>query len=272
MSESGKPFGDRYVLAAGRSGHDRLRMLCRIHDPYTRQWLTRAGLGPGHRFVEFGCGLGFVSRWAASQGAQVTAVDLSAEHLEQARQMAEAENLTSISFENRNIYDHGLPEESFDFAYTRWILVHLARPVEALRKIASALKPGGVLVCEEAEVSQVYAEPRGESYRAYVEMVLEVGRHRGVNYEGGRVLHTWAAEAGFAVEAVSAYQPHYMEGEEKGFWSWTFEESGASLVNEGVLSQEKLDELVSGMRAADADPGVVVGHCRTHQIIARKRP
>jgi hypothetical protein len=35
----------------------------------------------------------------------------------------------------------------------------LNRPVEAMRTIRAALKPGGVMVCEEADVSAVYAEP-----------------------------------------------------------------------------------------------------------------
>jgi len=49
-------FGDQYVLSSGRTGHERLRMLCEIHDPHTRDLLQRAGLTAGHRYVEFGCG------------------------------------------------------------------------------------------------------------------------------------------------------------------------------------------------------------------------
>jgi hypothetical protein len=38
-------------------------------------------------------------------------------------------------------------------------MVHLSRAVDAMRAILGILKPGGVMVCEEAGVSQVYAEP-----------------------------------------------------------------------------------------------------------------
>ena len=47
-------FGDNYVLASGRTGHDRLRMLCEIHDPHTRQLLVNAGLNSTLRYAEFG--------------------------------------------------------------------------------------------------------------------------------------------------------------------------------------------------------------------------
>jgi hypothetical protein len=41
-------------------------VISEIHDGRTRD-LTRAGLSSGHRFVEFGCGLGYVTRWAATR-------------------------------------------------------------------------------------------------------------------------------------------------------------------------------------------------------------
>ena len=71
-------IGDKYLLTgSGRSDHDRLRVISEIHDGRTRELLLRAGLAPGQRFVEFGCGLGYVARWAAGQGAYATGIDLN---------------------------------------------------------------------------------------------------------------------------------------------------------------------------------------------------
>ena len=61
-------FGDQYILSSGRVGQDRLRMLCEIHDPHTRDLLKRAGLTATHRYVEFGCGLGYVARLGRDTG------------------------------------------------------------------------------------------------------------------------------------------------------------------------------------------------------------
>ena len=263
-------FGDRYVLASGRSGHDRLRMLCEIHDPHTRNLLQRAGLGREHRYVEFGCGLGYVSRWAATQAAQVTAIDLSEEHLGEASQLAKAEGLTNVEFLNRSIYDHGLPSASYDYRYSRWLLVHLNRPVDAMRKIGEALKPGGIMVCEEVDVGQVYTEPETKGYHTYRDLALVAGRKRGVDYEGGRRLHVWAREAGFEVLDATAYHPHYLDGPHKSFWSWTFLEAGPSLIEEGLLTSDRLAQLAEQMRERRRQSAGLVGHCRNHQLIARK--
>jgi 2-polyprenyl-3-methyl-5-hydroxy-6-metoxy-1,4-benzoquinol methylase len=192
-------FGDRYILASDRSGHERLRMLCEIHDPHTKTLLCKAGLSAEHRYVEFGCGLGYVARWAATQASHVTAIDLSEEHLGEARRLGAAANLRNVVWINASIYEHGLSEDSFDFAYARWILTHLNRPIHAMRKVLKALKPGGVMVCEEPDISTLYTEPVSWAYKRYQEIAMAAVERRGLDYAAGRRLHCWARAAGFKI-------------------------------------------------------------------------
>ncbi len=65
----------------------------------------------------------------------LTAIDLSEEHLAEARRFGDAANLKNLVWISANIYDCGLPENSCDIAYARWMLVHLHRPIEAMRKV-----------------------------------------------------------------------------------------------------------------------------------------
>src|SRR5215203_334352 len=123
-------IGDKYILTgSGRSDHDRLRVISEIHDGRTRELLLRAGFAAGQRFVEFGCGLGYVTRWAASQGAHATGIDLSEDQVREASCLAEEAGLRNVEFRCASIYEHGLAPESADFSYSRWLLVHLSRPV-----------------------------------------------------------------------------------------------------------------------------------------------
>jgi SAM-dependent methyltransferase len=257
--------GDKYVLDEGKSGHARLRVISEIHDDQTRALLLGAGLGAGHRFVEFGCGLGYVTRWATSLGADALGVDLSADQIGEGRRLADGKT----EFRVGSVYDHGLPSESFDFSYSRWLLIHLNRPVDAMRSIFAALKPGGLMVCEEADLSAIYSEPPS-GYGGFLDLALASGVERGVDYSGGRRLHRWAIEAGFDVLRADTYHPHYLTGEHKGFWGWTFREAGANLVKEGVITEARFDELSDGMRMADDDPSTLAAHARMHQLVARK--
>jgi len=263
-------IGDKYVLGAGRTDHDRLRVISQIHDGRTRELLARAGLAPGHRMVEFGCGLGSVTRWAAAEGAQATGIDLNEEQVAVAQELAREARLPNADFRTGNIYEPGLEPESVDLAYSRWLMVHLNRPVDAMRAIYAVLKPCGVMVCEEADVSAVYTEPRSAAYEELRDIALEAGRQRGVDYTGGRRAHLWAKEAGFDLVQVDAYHPHYVTGQHKGFWNWTLRNAGLGLVSEGVLPKARLEALVVGMTEADESPDTLVAHCRMHQVIARK--
>ena len=263
-------IGDKYLLGTGRSDHDRLRVISEIHDGRTRELLLRAGLASAHRFVEFGCGLGYVTRWAASLGADATGIDLNEDNLAVAAQLAQEVGLKNARFVPANIYEPGLEPESVDVAYSRWLMVHLNKPVEAMRAIHAALKPGGVMVCEEADVSAVYTEPSSAAYTELRDICMEGARNRGVDYSGGRRIHLWAKEAGFELVHGDAYHPHYLTGKHKGFWNWTLHAVGLGMVREGSLSGARLEELVAGMAEADASPTTLVAHCRMHQLIATK--
>ena len=263
-------IGDKYLLGSGRSDHDRLRVISEIHDGRTRDLLLRAGFVPGHRFVEFGCGLGYVTRWAASQGAHATGIDLNEDSLAVAAQLSQEEGLQHAQFLAANIYEPGLQPESIDMSYSRWLMVHLNKPVEAMHAIYAALKPGGVMVCEEADVSAIYTEPNSAAYSELRDICLQGARNRGVDYTGGRRTHLWAKEAGFEIVHADAYHPHYLTGKHKGFWNWTLRNVGLGMVKEGTLSEVRLKELVAGMNEADASPITLVAHCRMHQVIARK--
>ena len=192
-------IGDKYLLGSGRTDHDRLRVISEIHDGRTRELLRKAGFVAGHRFVEFSCGLGYVTRWAASEGAHATGIDLNEDHLTVAAELAHEAGLKTAEFRSANIYEPGLEPDSVDLSYSRWLMVHLNRPVDAMRAIHETLKPGGVMVCEEADVSAVYAKPPSTAYNELRDICMEGARQRGVDYSGGRRVHLWAREAGFEI-------------------------------------------------------------------------
>ena len=130
--------------------------------------------------------------------------------------------------------------------------------------------PGGIMVCEEAGVSAIYAESRSAAYEEMRDIALRAGRDRGVDYDGGCRAHLWAKEAGFEIAHVAAYHPHYLNGPHKKFWNWTLRNATLRLVEERSLSKDRWKELVDGMTATDNSPHTVVAHCGMHQLIATK--
>ena len=70
---------ERYVLRGGRWGYERLQLLARVRRADTAELLRRAGLRPGLRCLDLGCGGGEVTfelaRLAGPSGS-VVGIDL----------------------------------------------------------------------------------------------------------------------------------------------------------------------------------------------------
>ncbi len=94
--------------------------------------------------VDIGCGEGYNTRLLAQQGARVKAIDISANFIDKAKEMEEADcigieylvaSATALPFEN----------ECFDFATSFMCLMDIPNPEIALQEAYPVLKPGGFL-------------------------------------------------------------------------------------------------------------------------------
>ena len=262
-------FGDGYILSSGRDGHERLRLLCDVHDPFSRRLLLDAGLGPGDKFVEFGCGLGSVARWVAARAAHAIAVDLSHDHLAEASRLAREAGLNNVEFRQGSIYASDLPHSASDVAYCRFLLSHLNQPVAAMAAMATCLKPGGLLVCEEPDLKTLYSEPASPAYDEAVRRILQLADSLDLDYRFGTKLALRARSIGLEVLRADAYQRHFLSGAEKGLWTWSFIEAKQALLTKSS-SPAELDNFLSELQKVDRDSQFMVGHARMHQLVARK--
>ncbi len=103
------------------------------------RWVTTVcGLSPGIRVLECGCGTGIFTRELAKTGANITAVDISLDLLNEARKHC-AKN---VDFIQTNLEDpQELPDESFEVLCGVSVLHHLVLP-ESLVRLKRKLKPG----------------------------------------------------------------------------------------------------------------------------------
>lgn len=143
----------RYTLDnRWRAARERLNLLETAFDPYTVQHFDKVGVGPGWRCLDVGAGAGSVARMLAERvGADghVLAVDLEPTLLA---------NLAGPNLEVRrcNVVTDDLPEGEFDLVHTRVVLVHIAERDDVLPKLVRALRPGGVLLLEEIDLTPAF--------------------------------------------------------------------------------------------------------------------
>jgi ubiquinone/menaquinone biosynthesis C-methylase UbiE len=257
----------------GEQGASRLRLLNRIYGPHSEQLLLRAGLRPGLRVADVGCGVGIMACWLAGQvgpAGSVVGVDASAEQLEKARATAQAHGLANVTFVEGSAYDLGHLAGGFDVVYARLILMHLARPVDALAQMRALLKPGGVLVCEETEVESSFCHPPSEAHARLQALSIGFAKRFDYDFNVGRRLYSLVREAGFANAEVSQHQPVYVRGEEKRFEALSFDEVAGRIAEAGFTSTAEVAEIAESLRKIGEDESVVYSLSRMTQVWARR--
>jgi len=120
-----------------------------FRDPY--EALNAAGLMPGQKVLEVGCGPGFFTAPAArivGQTGSVHALDINRLAIEKVQQKIEEEGVTNVKTILADAAQTGLPDQSFDLVLL-FGFAHSAGNVEnILTELHRILKPAGTLSTE----------------------------------------------------------------------------------------------------------------------------
>lgn len=268
----GKNVKGDYVLATGSAAAGRLQILHSLYETGARRALLQAGLQPGMRVADLGCGVGMVTGLIAElvgPAGQVVGVDFSGAQIAQAREMLPA-GVTNVSFIEASATDTGLPHGSFDMVYCRFLLIHLTDPEKALREMHNLLKPGGVLVCEDGDLTSAGSEP-SSSLNAFAELFGRLGPIWGVDYTLGKKLFHMVLAAGFPEPQITFNQPVISRGENKRLLELSVAEAGPAFVKAGLITDTELDQTLIEMQRLVDDETVLALMPRMSQVWAKKQ-
>ena len=186
---------------------DRFVALCDTFDDWTRRRLLALGVRAGWACWEVGAGGPRVPAWLARQvgpTGRVVATDVDVSWLP-----------AGAPFQvcRHDVAADEPPAGTFDLVHVRLVLTHVAARAEALRRMASSLRPGGWLVVEDFDMSiQPRAcpdaatddEDRANRVRAgFLELMVS----RGVDPVLGRTLRKRLVALGLADVGAEAYSP-----------------------------------------------------------------
>ena len=122
------------------------------HETWIRPAVDRLGSLAGLRVLDYGCGHGMAAVVLARRGGRVTAFDLSAGYLAEARRRARA-NGVAVHFLQADGERLPFADGSFDRVWGNAVLHHLDL-CKAVRELRRVLAPGGLAV---------FCEPWGEN-------------------------------------------------------------------------------------------------------------
>jgi SAM-dependent methyltransferase len=154
----------------------RLELLEACHDPGSFRRAAALGVGPGSRCLDAGAGAGSFARWLADRTGDVLAVDIDVRLVEEIA-------APGLEVRRHDLAHDELPRGEFDFVHTRLVLIHVPERDAVLRRLADALRPGGVLLVEEDDIDPL-ATTKG-AYREAWDAVLELTGAAGLDGEWG---------------------------------------------------------------------------------------
>jgi SAM-dependent methyltransferase len=199
---------------------------------------------------------------------EVVGVDFSADQLKQARALL-PEGMTNVSFVEASATETGLNRESFDLVYSRFLFIHLVEPERALQEMYDLLKPNGLLVCEDGDLTSAGSEPPSK-LEAFAVLFGRLGPKWGVDYTLGRSLYHMVFAANFSQPEITFNQPVFAEGENKLLLELSVAEAGPAFIAAGLITPYDLAQTLTEMRELAEDETVIAVMPRMSQVWARK--
>lgn len=164
MTASEADYTPAYTLDnAWVAARERLEALEAACDPITEAHLDTVGVAPGSYCLEVGAGGGSVARMLCDRvgpDGRVLAVDLEPTLLADL-------SVPNLEVRRLDVVVDELPEAAFDLIHARAVLMHIPEREEVLAKLVRALRPGGVLLDEEMDLTRVLE--RDDPFRRWME-------------------------------------------------------------------------------------------------------
>ncbi len=219
-------------------------------------------LVPGMRLLDVGCGPGTITLDLAELVApgEVIGVDQAPVQLERARALATERGISSVRFEQADLFALPYADASFDVVFAHAVLMHVGDRLAALHEFRRVLRPGGIVAVKDLQTGEPIIDPATPLLRDFFALLNRAKAKNGVPISAPETYRALLREAGFvdveasasckshgtaeAVRTIAAMQAVMARGE-------VFQQT---VVEQGWADQAHLDAIVAEIERWGEDP------------------
>jgi SAM-dependent methyltransferase len=195
---SGAGADPTYVMGHSAEERERLIQQAGLFGPITERFLRAAGVGPGMRVLDVGCGVGDVTLLCAdlvgADGA-VVGVDRDPAALARARERVQAAGLEHVELREGDFREMSFAEP-FDAVVGRAVLMYAADPAGAIRALLPHVRPGGIVAFQEFDFTHLGALPQSDIADQIADWWRRAATQAGVELQMGLKLFATFRAAG----------------------------------------------------------------------------
>jgi ubiquinone/menaquinone biosynthesis C-methylase UbiE len=262
-SAQAAPNASDYAMGSTDRERQRLMRQGAVLRGFLASAFRAAGIEPGMRILDLGCGVGDVAMLAADlvgPTGSVVGIDRDPASVAWAGKRVAEAGYANIRFQTTEFQGFA-DSKPFDALVGRFILMYLPDPATTLRHLSLQLRPGAVIAFMEPDFtvdSSIF--PEMPEFKDCGRWISEALRHSGARIDMGMRLYATYRDAGFVKTATEVT---HLSGcgctrEMADFFAETIRSILPKIIQHGIATAEEvqIDTLADRMDAAcrGADP------------------
>jgi SAM-dependent methyltransferase len=228
---------DSYMFGRSTGELQRLARQAALVEPETEELFLRSGITAGMRVLEIGSGAGDVAILAGRlvrPNGSVHGIERSADSVSLATGRAAAAANVETRFEVGDINTYQ-PSTIYDALVGRFVLPYLDDPPNVLRRLASCVRPGGVIAFMEFDVTRIGSVPEAPLFQAMAAWIKGAFEGSGIDPGLGSSLGAIFRDAGLPWPHMTSFQKASCGPD--GFY-WLFAETVRTLLPCALVSPQ----------------------------------